>query len=74
MMSLSLLAGRTVVAGVFSPCAQVCPELQKRIFVSVSSSDKITSSIGDRELIIATYPTNQKLRGAPRLLFGNGCF
>ena len=25
---------------------------------------------GDRELIIATYPMSQKLRGAPRLLFG----
>ena len=31
-------------------------------------------SIGDRELIISTYPMSQKMRGAPRLLFGNGCF
>ena len=31
---------------------------------------KLGSSIGDRELIIATYPMNQKLRGAPKLLFG----
>ena len=31
-------------------------------------------STGDRELIISTYPMSQKLRGAPRLLFGNGCF
>ena len=30
--------------------------------------------VGDRELIIATYPMSQKLRGAPGLLFGNGCF
>ena len=29
---------------------------------------------GDQQLIIATYPMSQKLRGAPRLLFGNGCF
>ena len=32
------------------------------------------SSIGDRELIISTYPKSEKLRGAPRLLFSNGCF
>ena len=31
------------------------------------------SSIGDRELIISTYHMSQKLRGASRLLFGNGC-
>ena len=29
--------------------------------------------IGDRKLIISTYPMSQKLRGAPRLLFGNVC-
>ena len=32
------------------------------------------SCIGDRELIISTYPMNQTLRGASRLLFANGCF
>ena len=32
------------------------------------------SPAGDLQLIIAIYPMSQKLRGAPRLLFGNGCF
>ena len=32
------------------------------------------SYIGDQELIISTYHMSKKLRGAPRLLFGNGCF
>ena len=35
---------------------------------------KFRSPIRDQELIISTYPMSQKLRGAPRLLFGNGCF
>ena len=35
---------------------------------------KELGSIGDQELIISTYQMSQKLRGAPRLLFGNGCF
>ena len=31
------------------------------------------SIIRDRELIISTYPMSSKMRGAPRLSFGNGC-
>ena len=34
---------------------------------------ELGSSIGDQEPVISTYPTSQKLRGAQRLLFDNGC-
>ena len=41
--------------------------------IRINTAFRYSMSYGDRELIIATYPISQKLRGAPRLLFSNGC-
>ena len=51
--------------------------IQKNIKLSYKTQNKKISfkkvcSIGDRELILSTYPMSQNLQVAPRLLSGNG--